>query len=455
MQDGLPFDGSISDAENGLNNHELKDDVPDQIVGVIRAKFLACILRLADELDVTVERLGNGDVERQLNSLKEKKMALEGELYGNGNLAQGQRDEEKIKKIEGYIESLTHWDKLHLFSRVHRINEESDEIRLVINDDYIKRRVDAGDTCEKLADDVLSVNRKIEKELKEGLLGKIEESKNKLALRKLISVNSVALASDIDEMSAMLAKKSNSLNRAASAGGSIKRTEKTEPENGEAEKAADAIVRPQPEVIDGAYQERLGGIIQKKRLIKVGHFLLDETYCARDWIDTKEIVETRGIMDGIVEHMVRHINTRFKDERECLILGLDLEGAILASRVGMAMQKPFSYLIPAKEVENNAGKDVEAAVGQFDKYIIITDAIVTYETIRKVLDTLDKNGDCERILQIYTIFYRESLKEPGEEEGRLIKKTACISKEFGAELFRKEDCPYAKKSCFGANRKMI
>lgn len=439
-------DGSMPENEYGLNNSELKDEIPAQ-VGKIRAKFLACILRLADELDITVERLGNGDTESQLGEMKERRMAAAKSLEGSENLPQ--KDENKPGETDGYAESLKHWERLHLFSEIHRAEEGNGEICIIVNDDHVRRQIESGDTYEHLADSMAFVYKKVHKELREGLLKKIEESRNKLELRNMISVEAFRVVSGIDEINNSIAKKLNYLDCENTEAG---KESGNKGEDGGSDEAEDAAGKILPEIISEEFQGKLNRIVKRKQLLKVGHFLLDEDYCARDWLDTKEIIETGEIMDDIVVQIMKHINTKFGEEEDCLFLGLDLEGAILASRVGMAMQRPFSYLIPAKEVKNNAGKDVEAVTGRFKKYIIFTDAVVTYKTIADVLESIDKSEDGGNILQIYAIFYRESIR--GSITKKLAAKTTCISRDFSVELFEKKDCPYKKEYCFGMNRKI-
>ena len=62
--------------------------------------------------------------------------------------------------------------------------------------------------------------------------------------------------------------------------------------------------------------------------------------------------------------------------------------------------------------------------------------------------------DYKGILQIYTVFYREPAQMKIEKNDKLIKKTACISNEFTAELFEKEKCPYKDERCYAVNRKI-
>lgn len=50
--------------------------------------------------------------------------------------------------------------------------------------------------------------------------------------------------------------------------------------------------------------------MNKRNLIKFGHYLLNEKYCARDWIDTQEVVETKVILNKVVEAIVKDINSK-------------------------------------------------------------------------------------------------------------------------------------------------
>ena len=423
-------DKNIPDNENGLNNPELRDDIPAH-VGKIRANFLACILRLADELDVTVERLGNGDIESQLNKFtkeREKEIA---------DCIDPLQKEKELKRLEKFTESFEYWKQLHLFSSIYKTDKGGIAV-IAINDDCIKQRRSEGHTYEFLVDTILKIYKKINDEFKSGLLNKIENDTQ--VLSKMLFVNKFKLVSQISDIMTLIDK---SLDCNSSV---INESDKLE--NSFTEKL-------KPRVVDEDYQNELRKVIERKHLLQVGHFLLDEVFCARDWIDTKEIVETRSIVNEIINNIVRDVNTNFSEESDYLFIGLDLEGAILASRVAMSLQKPFSYLIPAKDLENNAEKDVANVIEQFNKYVIITDAIVTFETIKKVCKSLcNDSSNFENILQIYTIFYREPILESIEINEKLIKKTCCISRDFTVELFKKSDCPYKDRECFGKNRKI-
>lgn len=431
---------NIPDDQNGINNPELMDEISGSIE-VIRVKFLACILRLADELDITVARLGNDDYESQLSQYEDEELELSRKIKENHSESERKEAESRLKEIQDFIESNKHWKRLHLFSLVYRQGSESDEVCLEVNDDYVKHKTDEGDSYEYIVDEIFKVVGKVEEEFKNGLQKVMESSKNKLTLKYMIGVGTFKVKSKDPNVNRLI---NENLDR-----GGISKIVDTSSESKENLKNQDC---QGPEIIDKEFQTKIGNWVKRKHLLKVGHFLLDEIYCARDWIDTQEIIETRKIVDDIVIHMVKHINKNFGDLTNCLILGLDLEGAVLASRVGTSLQTPFSYLIPTKEIENNAGKEREISIDEYEKYIIITDAIATYQTIKKVLaSSLGKVGS-ERILQIYTVFYRQPINNEIKADCSLVEKTSCINQEFRVEVFPKKDCQYNKEFCYGMNR---
>lgn len=153
-------DGSVSAQENGLYSHHLKE-YPAKNGTKIRTKFLAGVLRLADELDVSSERLGTGEIEQQIEEGERKFERLKKEA-----VTEGQKRE--VREWEGYIESHKHWKKLHLISNVQR-NEDGETIELCVDDEYIERSLDEGNTEKSLSRDLVEIYLEVEKKLQEAI----------------------------------------------------------------------------------------------------------------------------------------------------------------------------------------------------------------------------------------------------------------------------------------------
>ena len=186
--------------------------------------------------------------------------------------------------------------------------------------------------------------------------------------------------------------------------------------------------------------------VNNRSLIKIGHFLLTKEYCARDWIDTLEVVETKVILNKIVNAIVKHINNSGYDDY--IIAGVDLVGTLLASRIAFTLQAPLTYIVPEKEKNVNAHQEIDLEIEKDKKVILITDAIVTFNTVKSAIE---KNKLENSVICIYTMFYRESDYQGCAE---YVDKTFSINNAFRIELFRKEKCTYNKTKCIASNRKL-
>nr|WP_288724022.1 hypothetical protein [uncultured Sellimonas sp.] len=446
-------DGTVPDKERGLNDPKLTDNMPARS-GKIRARLLAGILRLADELDITSERLGTMNIEENLKEIREEYNEIEMKIKSG----EGEQLQEKLKKYKGYIESLSHWENLHLFSQVVRENQD-DTVYLITDEDYLRQQLEDGNSATALSRRILSVYNKIEKEWEEIKKIVIEESKQRLDIKNFFPVMSIKIKCSVDLVDRELNKQLMNVSKVK---------EVRNEENGGAgseEKGEEKIERSEIErgvqIIDPLLAERLTNEIKRRHLLKAGHFLLDEIFCARDWIDTKEIVETKALLDKIAGCLIEHIKQTCELEKKYIIIGLDLEGALLASRLSMGLKLPFSYIIPVRERSNFSPKEVEVSIDGYEHIILVADVIVAFDTIKKALDEIAYTNKIpierlgKSISQIYSIFYRESKLVDLKEIGDLQAKTFCVNTDFPVELFRKEDCHYMKAGeCLALNNRL-
>lgn len=404
-------DGSVDVTQNGLNSPNLKDYPAKS--GIIRTKFLAGILRIADELDVSAERLGTGEIEQEIEERK--------------------NDYEKMGKIDdteewkGYLCSLRHWKKLHLIAYI-KGDKKGEVIELHIDDDYVMRCLDEGQTEKSLAREIVDVYSEIEKKFAEA--ERIAFSSSDVS--KYVAVKSIKLVTSMKVI-----EKEIQDNLSVKSLKQIKRDEEVD--------VAKVVENKMPRVIDLQLEKELFDEINQRGLIKFGHYLLNENFCARDWIDTREVVETKKILHKLVEAIVKDINS--KKNKDLIVIGVDLVGALLASRVAFSLQCPLTYIVSEKDEKNNATQEIEIDINQGRDIVLITDAIVTYDTIRRAVDKYSLEN---KIDSIYTIFYRPSEVNGGE----FIGKTFSINNLFKIELFPKTKCIYNKDKCKALNRKI-
>lgn len=445
-------DGSIDVEKRGLKDPSLTDNMPARS-GVIRGKLLAGILRLADELDITSERLGNTNLEDNLKIAREKCANMEMQISSG----EGKQLQEEYERYRKYVESLSHWESLHLFSQVLRENQD-DKIYLVTDDEHLQQLLDEGNTPAALARRLLKVYEKVLKEWNEIKKIVVDESPQKLDIKSFFPVSTIEIKCSVSTILQELDKQLNNVKN-VKAVIELEGASKTSNVNEQIKKDNENICAKCKHIqLIGNLSTRLTQEIKRRHLLKVGHFLLDDIYCARDWVDIKEIVETKTIADKIIGCFIDHIKSTCDLEKKSLIVGLDLEGALLASRVAMGLKKPFSYIIPVKEHGHVSSKESEISIKNYDNIILVTDAIVTYDTIKSALQEIMKENELskevlmEKVTHIYTIFYRKNnlLKLEGIEE--LEEKSFCLNMDFPVELFKKEKCHYIKQGqCLALN----
>jgi len=417
-------DYTVDDDVNGLNSPKLHN-YPAKI-GIIRTKFLAGVLRLADELDVSAERIGTGDIEQEIEECKEK--------YEN---IKKEGSDEKIKEWEGYMSSLEHWKKLHLISHIQR-GDGNDTIELHIDDTYVERCLDSSQTEKSISGKLSEVYVAIDEKLKEVL---------ELVFAKHPFCNYVPVKriEFITENKTLEKEISNRLGLRSLKKVEIKNWGKNVSDNIEESVTSLKCNFELPQILDLKLEKELYEEINKRNLIKFGHFLLSEKYCARDWIDTQEVVETKKLFNSIVNSIVKNINS--KNQEGLIIIGVDLVGALVASRVAFALQYPLTYIVSEKDEKNNASQEIDLYIDKNKQVVLITDAIVTYETINKAIGKYSLGNNLD---SIYTIFYRPSKVE----RNSLVEKTFSINNMFNIELFSKEYCVYNKHKCIAINRKI-
>lgn len=407
---------------SALHDYSSKDET------LIRTKFLAGVLRVADELDVSSERLGTGELE---NDIKEG-LKHYNKLKSKANRTQA--EETELLKWEGYSASLNHWKKLHLIEKVRR-NKDGETIELCVDDEYIERCLDDGQTEKALARDIVEIYLKIKDRLTEAI--KLCFSGD--IFGKYVYVKKVRIITENEKLDKIIQDN-------ISVSGLPREEANLQSKNSAIKKTIEHDIVPQ--VLNSELEEFVYNEVQKRGLIKFGHYLLDDIYCARDWIDTQEVVETKKILNKLVDAIVKDINSKER-ANNATIIGVDLVGALLASRVAFYLQRPLTYIIPEKEETNNSVQEKELFVDSKTEVIVITDAIVTFEMLHKAIE---KHSLEDKINSIYTVFYRPNDKV--KVNSPFLTKTFSINNMFKIELFEKSKCVYRKTKCIAQNSKM-
>jgi hypothetical protein len=426
---------------SGLFDPDLKD-IESGMQGNVRTKALAGILRIADELDVTSQRLAGCDAETALIQQPDDKR----------NVAQTFNEENQ--------ESIKHFNRLKLISDLELSPKNVEEIILVIDEIEVKRRLELGDEA-NLGDDLKEVQKKLQKELidmwDEALCKPKADAAHLTALKRVVWSDNdtkwverfnlddgtkpvtLPLVEDIKDVSPDSEKdgERKSLEWYGGETNSIKKHDS---------KRATVI-------LDSGLSKDIKELVINENLLSVGHYQLNSIYCARDWIDTKELLNCSSLSDPIIHIFYNHMKDTFCKERYTIV-GLDLVGAITAAQIGFMLQKPFTYVIPAHQYSQADAHEVYVpGIPEEHKIILVTDSIVTGHTVSQIIR---ENKWEKQILAIYTIFYREP-KITQNVDSILPQWTVyALNADFSAEIAKVSNCPFGTypENCHAKNKKM-
>lgn len=415
-------DGNIKACENGLNNPALKNDMSGKIEQ-IRAKLLAYILRMADELDITTDRIGAQEVENDLEKVKYKYEDIKKQLKEETDTKKKEKLEKELDKSEKMCESLEHFKKLYYFKEI--TIDEGGVANIIIDEQYIKEEIENGEECKHIAKIVNEVFDKVSHEF---TLFNTYITKN-LEFRTLISLTGMKLISSDSDLNEYIEDIEESYENDENSAGIV------------------------PKLISEDIKELIKEFVDKKNIYRVGHFYLSNEVCARDWIDVNEIIETEEIFKKCQTQFLLHMQNTIKDSvNQYLMIGVDFGGMLIASRLSYIFQMPYTYVVPNNKESSSSIKDIKAFTAEFSKVILITDVIVSYSQIKSIIK---KNELEEKLFAIYAVLFRDTSKHKyikKMENADLIEKTYVLNDTFPIELQENKHCQYKDsplcKSCY-------
>lgn len=413
---------STNDASKACDLTELNslEDVKEFYGGTIRSRLLAGVLRLANKMDFTAERLGDDDSEEQLRRMIEEKSY-------------------PIESEEEFIKSKRDFEKLHYISTMER-SENRQQVILVIDDHYVEKRINDGSDLDDIRDFLITLYKELELELSE-IKTKVFDT---YEAAHYVQLKEIVFKTNNKELETRLITKMRLMNHGQHKSYSYQESDdyNTQPVN------HDEIHQGKISLVSDDIAKRLSKEVSARNLLKFGHFRLDNQYCARDWIDTRELVETEKILSEMVKHIITHISTNISEVD--LIIGVDLVGSLLASRLGFPLNCPMTYVIPDIVIPYSSRQDIDVNISQYNRIIIVVDSIVTGETLKKLIYERELEN---KIVAIYTMFYR-NCHAPMFLEDSLLSKTYCLNNSYGAEVYDMKNCPYKEKKCMARNSRV-
>lgn len=421
-------DEKDADGMTGVYNPELEDHYPARH-GDIRAQLLAGILRLADELDITTLRVGDQRFETELKEKAEEYAKACSRYQTTTDSDIKKNIEKEMERLKSKAESYKHWEKLHYFDEISRDNTC---IVLKVRKRKIKDEIARGNEgiVEKIVSDVfLKISEeflKIQKVL----------FKPKSEHRTIIAVDKVEVSGVENQFQKRLEKEYQRIRNEIENG-----TEKSEKSRFNQLIGADEI------------EKLISDFVDTKKLLLPGHFIMNSRYCAADWVDTPRVMENvdiyRACLDLYIENMKK---TNLIDT---LLVGMDLQGALIASTIGFMLGIPFTYIIPVHKKKENSERDSRLNFKNERNIVLFTDVVVTTQSIDDACESYSIQQSS--IKAIYAVFYRPIKKSADVEclSEKYTSKVYYINDKYAVNLLDRQKCKEKDtENCLACNKQI-
>lgn len=207
-------------------------------------------------------------------------------------------------------------------------------------------------------------------------------------------------------------------------------------------------------------------IIKNKNLFHSGHFHWSETSRAHGWIDVSKLLGDKDNLNKCKKYIYETlIKSKVKFD---FIIGLGVEGNMLATRTAILSSSGFSFLPYSYRYDDHSTFEKQLNFeneGQFKSIVIITDVVHDGRTIRKLIrkNRADDNTSeffigVEKII-VVSLFYTGKLPDSKEKYHDLLNKYEedenfdkendhledRIEFHFVSHI-RVEECPYNKNN---------
>nr|WP_277656787.1 hypothetical protein [Seleniivibrio woodruffii] len=158
----------------------------------------------------------------------------------------------------------------------------------------------------------------------------------------------------------------------------------------------------------------------------------------RDWIDTHKILLDREMLKSITDAFLYHLMQQEYKYNKILLVGIDFAGMIICSSLSQHTGLPFTYNISKKLLEHHDTEEQSLNYSQIDGVIIVTDVVMHFETIHETIETLKNISNEIEIYHIYTIFDRGTYAQNTQYRSEYINITSSLNNKFDAVVCSKD-----------------
>lgn len=392
------LDGNTEDTMSSAINDKDTEDI---------IKVFCGVLRLADELDTCIDRINM----KQFISFKQ---------YVSECNEKNEMGDEELKRIN---ESLYHWETCYFIEKialnanslqcidiiVHKANYEESDDKENINMQLIKRQEKISKELEKvnavfnrvnISNKVFTYYKKIEvlydSQLLESIMTQVDDTGLKYPYNMVFPNSHIPIIN-------------------------------SPPQNN------------QIEIISKETSLLIKNWVQTENLQISGHFKINEAVCARDWIEIDKIIEDNMKLSIIIAEFSRNIRTNYSgniDARNLWLLGLDINGMIIASRVALQLHIPFTYMVHNPSC--HSVQDMSLNIPENVNILLICDIITTLNSLEFAKKELEKNNS--NIIGVYSVLDRMPSKANQRKKIEWINRIYTLNSDFPIETFEGDSC---------------
>lgn len=365
-------------SEYTLENPELQEQMDCGGAEPVRAKFLAAILRTADECDVTRDRLGTADFESLDNSDSEQRYSME------------------------------QWLQLKCFRSLRR---NQDTLLLTVDDVYVKTYTDEkGD----IADRIDRVVSKIRKQI--NYVRKQAVTMDDYAA--MFQVQKVAISSS--ELDSKFVDEVNNKQDVA-------------------DEFLEIEVQILDEILEQKIAEKIDqdGLKTTDHYIVTDSFCEQDWIELRGIVTDNYLANQ--IIDKIINDIRQKYKD---EEDIPIIVAMEENSLILASQIAYRLGFPFSYIIPCNyNLKKSSVQERNIDLTSYNKIILITDTVATFQTLGVTCDKHSiLNKVCKIYTILYR--EPDDLKFLHKEAKKLSENmTACCNK-YPITVHDRKKCPF-------------
>ncbi|WP_395052401.1 metallophosphoesterase family protein [Flavobacterium sp.] len=183
-------------------------------------------------------------------------------------------------------------------------------------------------------------------------------------------------------------------------------------------------------VIDNEIEDEIMSDITNNNLFKIGRFKTNEVYSSMGWININNLMNQPVLLSRIIEKSVKYLkSTITSNNSECIIIGLEVIGGILASQISVQTNTK-NYIFPVRgngkfhSAEETNKTEMFENIKNIKDAIVFIDVISSGNTVEEFVNTLKDSNNSLRI-HVISIITNNNSSRPTEIKNSSTYATFC------------------------------